>query len=189
MAAYYCAPMSDSPQPLPFPLYVDLRKVFSQKAFFEGSLDPSKFARVAPLLASEQFKVAAELRFLLDRRARRRISGKIKAELSVACQRCLQPLEITLEDDIDLALVSSEEQAAAIDDGVDPWIEADFKLDPAQIVEEQLLLSMPLASYHDRADCAPVGRDASKSTLDTPQEGEANPFAILQTLKGAKSED
>jgi len=181
--------MSDSPQPTSFPLYVDLRKVFSQQAFFEGEIDSSKFARVAPLLASEEFRVTAELRFGLDKRSRRRIGGKIRADLSVECQRCLQPLDITLEDDIDLALVSSEEQAAALDDGLDPWIESEFKLDPAQIVEEQLLLSMPLASYHDKADCSPVETYAGMTTSNTPQSGEDNPFAILQALKGSRSED
>ena len=177
--------MSDSPQPMPFPLYVDLRKVFSQQAFFEGQLDRTSFARVMPLLASEDFSVEASLGFGLDKRARRRISGAIKARLSVECQRCLQPLELTIEDDIDLALVSTEEQAAALDEGIDPWIEPEFKLDPSQIVEEQLLLSMPLASYHEKGACEPPGV-AQAAVSNTKQSVEDNPFAVLKALKDSQ---
>ena len=36
---------------------------------------------------------------------------------------------------------------------MDPWICEDHKLDLAEMVEEQLILCMPLVSYHDSGDC------------------------------------
>jgi len=140
--------MNDSAPFEPFPHYVDARKVFSQKGNFSGELGKEKFDRLPSLLVEGVFSVNAELRFSIGDRGRRMIEGNVDAQVSVACQRCLKPLELTLADDIRLALVQDEEAAEKLDNGIDPWIEAEYRLNPAQIVEEQLLLSMPLAAYH-----------------------------------------
>ena len=50
------------------------------------------------------------------------IEGNVDAQVSVACQRCLKPLELTLADDIRLALVHDEEAAEKLYNGIDPWI-------------------------------------------------------------------
>ena len=179
--------MSDSPSPVSFPRYVDARKVFSQKGFYGGELSRDQLPRLAGLLADGAFYANASLRFELDKRGRKIIEGEVEARLSVACQRCLKPLELRLADDIRLALVIDEAGAERLDDDVEPWIESEFKLDPTLIVEEQLLLSMPLAAYHDKTDCSPevVG---AKEALDFQghKDRKTNPFAALEALKTPK---
>ena len=103
--------MNDSAPFEPFPHYVDARKVFSQKGNFSGELGKEKFDRLPSLLVEGVFSVTAELRFAIGDRGRRMIEGNVDAQVSVACQRCLKPLELTLADDIRLALVQDEEAA------------------------------------------------------------------------------
>ena len=110
------------------------------------------------------------------------IEGAVEAQVSVACQRCLKPLELTLADDIRLALVQDEEAAAKLDGEIEPWIEAEYRLDPANIVEEQLLLAMPLAAYHDQNECQ-IELPSSNADEAVSAERDQNPFAILKELK------
>ena len=174
--------MNDSAPFEPFPHYVDARKVFSQKGNFSGELGKEKFDRLPSLLVEGVFSVNAELRFSIGDRGRRMIEGNVDAQESVACQRCLKPLELTLADDIRLALVQDEEAAEKLDNGIDPWIEAEYRLNPAQIVEEQLLLSMPLAAYHDEKECQ-IELPAPRANGALAAKQDPSPFAILKELK------
>ena len=174
--------MNDSAHFESFPHYVDARKVFSQKGKFAGELSKEKFNRLQALLVEGYFSVSAELHFSIGDRGRKMIEGAVEAQVSVACQRCLKPLELTLVDDIRLALVQDEEAAAKLDGEIEPWIEAEYRLDPANIVEEQLLLAMPLAAYHDQDECQ-IELLSSNADEAPSAEREPNPFAILKELK------
>ncbi len=174
--------MNDSAHFESFPHYVDARKVFSQKGKFAGELSKEKFNRLQALLVEGYFSVSAELHFSIGDRGRKMIEGAVEAQVSVACQRCLKPLELTLVDDIRLALVQDEEAAAKLDGEIEPWIEAEYRLDPANIVEEQLLLAMPLAAYHDQDECQ-IELPSSNADEALSAEREPNPFAILKELK------
>jgi uncharacterized protein len=156
--------------------------VFSQKGKFAGELSKEKFNRLQALLVEGYFSVSAELHFSIGDRGHKMIEGAVEAQVSVACQRCLKPLELTLVDDIRLALVQDEEAAAKLDGEIEPWIEAEYRLDPANIVEEQLLLAMPLAAYHDQDECQ-IELPSSNADEAPSAEREPNPFAILKELK------
>ena len=64
------------------------------------------------------------------------------------CQRCLQPLDLVVEDDINLVLVETEEKAKGLEELYDPWICETYKINLADLVEEQLLLALPIVCLH-----------------------------------------
>lgn len=180
---YHCAPMTDTL----IPDYVDAKKIFTQQAVITGNLPVAKFDRFSDLLANTSGFVEISLKFFLNEDFRRVISGELKADVQVLCQRCLEGTTITLEDRFQLALVESASQADKLSKDLEPWFCTDTKLVLADIVEEQLILAMPIVSYH-KENCtqneflkpgAPK-EDAPKS-LDKPDK--QNPFAILQSLK------
>ena len=78
--------------------------------------------------------------------------------------------------------MQDEEAAEKLDNGIDPWIEAEYRLNPAQIVEEQLLLSMPLAAYHHETECQ-IELPAPKANGALAAKQDPSPFAILKELK------
>ena len=126
-----------------------------------------------------------ELDFSTNDSGQRIISGHISAKVDVICQRCLEPLGIVLEDDIRLALLKDETKISSLDADLDPWICPDNKLDLASLVEEQLMLCMPIVSYHEAADCSSkldytTGRDKSTAS---GTNGVVNPFSVLKSLK------
>lgn len=175
-------PTSDSP----VPPYVDTRKVFQQEGGMSGKLSLDRMPGLLECLASDEGLVTIELRFEVNDSRRRVIRGSLQAKLQVTCQRCLEALAIELQDDIELTLVKDQEAAEALDDKLEPWICEDHKLDIARLAEEQLMLCLPIVSYHPNPDClarlnykAP-GLDA-KAAESEPKD---NPFSVLKALKG-----
>ncbi len=170
----------------PIPAYVDTRKVFLQQDKISGSIDLGKLPRFRDSLANQQGKVAVVLRFSVNESRQRLIKGSLTAEVEVTCQRCLEPLGIQLQDDISLAVLEEEASAAKLDPQFDPWICTDQKLILAELVEEQLMLCMPIVNYHDDKACLDkLNYQQVQHELEgeQPEESADNPFAVLKALK------
>lgn len=174
--------MTDSP----VPAYVDTRKIFLQRGAVAGKIALHRMGRFSELLANHAGFVSVDLEFFKDESGRHRISGRLHAEVAVVCQRCLEPLDIVLDDDIKLAVLKDESQVASLDAEFDPWICSDTKLEISSLVEEQLILCLPIVSLHDTAHCNGISaylRTTSNYEQD-PALGTVNPFEVLKSLKG-----
>lgn len=176
--AYYCAPMADTL----IPEYVDARKIFAHQANIEGIVPVERLTRFCEGLSSNEGQVNVSLGFDFDERHRRIISGKLSTEVSVKCQRCLEPTQITLSDSFRIALVETEEQIDKLPKDLEPWMSLDTKLVLADILEEQLILCMPIVSYHDHV-CYIGQKDAQPANSSGAGPDKPNPFAVLQKLK------
>lgn len=174
--------MSDSA----IPPYVDTRKVFLQDGKLIGSILFSRMPRFEECLLEKDGNVQVELEFSTNKSKQRVIIGKLKTSAPVACQRCLDAVQIDLEDSFTLALIRQESDIAKLEDSLDPWICEDHKLDIAALIEEQLLLCLPIVSTHDDKNClASLGYNEQKDAglSDAVSDSSKNPFAILKTLK------
>lgn len=171
----------------PVPTYVDTRKVFLQLGSIAGFVALERLARFRDCLASETGTVYVELGFGTSETGIRLITGKLKADVTVTCQRCLEPLGIALRDDIRLALLQDETGVADLDKDLDPWICAETKLQLAELIEEQLMLCLPIVSTHDTADCSSRLEHAAGETATdrSNKNGTANPFSVLKSLKNS----
>ena len=168
------------------PAYVDVRKVFDQQAEFYGLVSLERLPRFTDCLATETGEVRAKLRFSVTDTGRRVILGEISVTAEVACQRCLEPVSIELADEIELAVLDDESQLESLEERWDPWIVSDPKIQLASLVEEQLMLCLPLVSYHPDPNCVDaLGYEQPDLDIeaDTEGEGRENPFAVLKTLK------
>jgi uncharacterized protein len=103
--------------------------------------------------------------------------------LPLTCQRCLNPVEVPLSVDRSFLFVHGEDAAAQLDaDSEDDVLALTRALDLRELIEDELLLSMPLVPRHDVCpEPLPVG-DAGDGD---PLEERPNPFAALAALKRA----
>ena len=194
---YYCAPMTDagdsdrSASPVrgtssPLPLYIDIRKAFDLESVFEGCCSFERLPRFAECLASPDGEVSSKLRFGLTGTGRRVITGSVSATVEVVCQRCLEPLSLELADTIQLALVESESQIDSLEAKWDPWMVDGPRISIASLLEEQLMLCMPLVSYHRDERCVKaLEYQRREEPLDDSSGDRAaqNPFEVLKVLK------
>jgi uncharacterized protein len=149
---------------------IDGLKFAHERSQVSGRLSIAALPRLAELgctAAEVSFDVAGDLS------AESRPSLQVRAQgcVEMACQRCLQPLSVPVIVDSELELAESREAAEAAEDEIDRVV-ASRSMDVAALVEDELLLALPMVAVHE--DCRlPAGDDGAKPS----------PFAVLAGLK------
>lgn len=127
-----------------------------------------------------------ELRFGRDRQGRSVVLGRVRARLRLPCQRCLEEVEIPVDAPIALALIRRDDDALELPEHLDPWLVAEDRLNPLDLVEDELLLAVPQVPRHPSGACgAGLSEGDELETADEDAESDAarRPFAILASLK------
>jgi len=106
----------------------------------------------------------------------------VTADLTLQCQRCLAPLVVAVRGESQVFLLESEGDAERAPADVETMIAPDGRLRVAELIEEDLLLALPVAPRHeDAADCAP------RVNVLRPEAAAPDvqrPFAALGELLG-----
>jgi uncharacterized protein len=105
--------------------------------------------------------------------------------LRVTCQRCLQPMVVTLDVRPILRFVHGEDQAQRLDEESDEDVLAlTATLDVRELTEDELILALPLVPRHDTCPRPlPMG-SAAPDADRSPDAGTApHPFAALASLR------
>ncbi len=146
-----------------------------------GRVELSSLARMVDLLADTGGEAAYGFSVTLDEKGRPRIEGGVEASLSLACQRCLQPLTHLVVTETRLIVVSGAQEAEQLGPDWEPLMLDDKRMDITRLVEEELILALPVVARHDVGECsAHPSVTTRKETETVPKE---NPFAVLAELK------
>lgn len=164
------------------PKKVEPRKLVHLGATFEGRVDACDLPMLAEAVHSID-SVSANIAFGIDDRSKMVVDGQIVAEVSLDCQRCLDPLSNQVVNaELHVAVVKDEDQAKDLPGDLDPWIVADSEADLVALIEEELLLSLPVVAYHDfeciDSTMLSAGEEESSSVSE-----KASPFDVLAQLK------
>ena len=120
----------------------------------EGRLDLESMPRLAQSGCS-----AANLGFVLEgeinQRAKPALALSVDGVVRLECQRCLESLELPLHFALQLELARSEAEIAAPDaeDDVDRVL-AGPDMNVAALVEDEVLLALPMVPKHERCNAA-----------------------------------
>ena len=137
----------------------------------EGTLDLSALPRLAGMGCATA-DLSFELHGITDADGRYWLLVSADGTLTLECQRCLGPLAFPLALRGKLLLTASEREIEAADDEIDRVL-AGNAMDVCQIVEDEVLLALPLAPKHERCG----GKREGDET------GRPSPFAKLAELK------
>lgn len=108
------------------------------------------------------------------------------AVVPVTCQRCLQPVEISLVVDRAFRFVADEETAALLDEEAEEEVLAlDAEFDLSALIEDELLMEMPLVPRHEICPTE-VKLEAVDEDFDAALADKPKPFAALAKLRGGK---
>lgn len=139
-----------------------------------GSVPVSELSR----LSDNLFDTAGNLQFGLtgsrDSRHRLRLKMSVAGSIDLQCQRCLGKLVFPVSVQANLLILTDEAggETGEIDD-LD-GVPAAAQTDVWSLVEDEVLLAIPLAPRHAEGDCSPAVKAAG-----TPA---ASPFAVLSKL-------
>jgi len=135
------------------------------------------------LLMESTGSARVDLELGTDDEGYRSITGRITARAMVQCQRCLGPVALDLAADVSLAMVWAEKEIPALPSRYDGIVVGQDPTDPLELVEEELLLALPLVAAHEVGKCS---ADVAETVPDAPVEEERpNPFAVLRGKGGS----
>jgi uncharacterized protein len=109
------------------------------------------------------------------------------AVLPLTCQRCLGPVDVAVAVERSFRFVPDEDMAAAQDDQSEEDVLAlSRSFDLVELVEDELLMEMPLAPRHEVCP-EPVKLAVADEEFEAALGRRENPFAMLGKLKTGKS--
>ncbi len=161
---------------------------------FTAEIDPIQYAKesrhLCVHLPLQQFKrlqeivgcepqpnlIACDLRFTLNEQGVATIKGKFSVEVELQCQRCGHTFTTVLQANCELYPMVTEQQMALLDNAMDVLVTAGEKINIIDIIEDELIVALPMFAKHAEAEC--------QVKLDnTIISGDSNkPFADLANL-------
>ena len=100
--------------------------------------------------------------------------GELAVTLDAVCQRCLEPFRLSLATGLRL-LPTTVEQGVSAGNDFEPWELEDERVCPAEIVEEVLIMAMPLSAMHENSAACKGYEPADEEVQQTTR-----PFAALK---------
>jgi len=104
-----------------------------------------------------------------------------QTQVQLQCQRCLRPMAQPLAVDRRLRFVRDEKEAARLDEESDDDVLAlPPRLDLAALLEDELILALPLVPRHE--ECSPPLHRSDEVAARSEDEAP-HPFAALEALR------
>jgi uncharacterized protein len=181
------------------PRRLDVPRFALEAGVLEGTVLPGDLLRLTQETATP---ATADTPVVIDWQAqgeRRRDAGlgdgvmrpalylRVHACLSLVCQRCLQPAWTVIAVDRHFLFAPDEAQAMRLDEHAhDDVLVAAVDFDLLALIEDELLLALPLAPRHDHC---PQALPVQGSDFDARSTGQPHPFAALAGIGERKRTD
>jgi len=142
-----------------------------------GEVPVAELLRLLDMLENPQGILSYTVQGSVDKQGNHWLDVSVAGQCQLRCQRCLKRLDYPIRIDSRLLLCDQASlDALNEDDEAFDSILADEQLNVLDLLEEEILLSLPIAPRHELGACqARDGENAHK--------GEKNPFAVLANLK------
>lgn len=164
------------------PKVVDPRKLADREVQLTGVIAVSEMKELSSMLVNSSAEVLAELNFSRDQLRIRTIIGSAKATVPIQCQRCLEPVDVEVLANVNLAISYSEEKAKTLPSYYEPLVVEGDDLELLPLIEQELMLNLPIVSYH--SDCSIQTSFGDGNAVATAATEKPNPFSVLASLKG-----
>ena len=163
---------------------VNAIELAGREATLERQLRLSQLPRLVEAGALEGTQVRAQLEFGTFE-GRPSIEVRVEGEVFLACQRCLKPCRCAVDESASLVVVARDTDE--VPGGYEPLLGDPERLSVAGLIEEQVLLGLPLVPTHGTA--AQCGAAAALAAVEAEAvaDEKQRPFANLRKLldKGA----
>lgn len=171
----------------PDPRRLDVAAAAADAMRLEGRWPLAGFERLLDGVTQDgdvHWSVRGEQRALPGARAETWLHLTVQARVWRDCQRCLQPVALDLDLARALRFVADEATAEALDaESEDDVLALPRYLDLHELVEDELLLALPLVPMHESCPQS-LPTSAGFDPGDALAEPAANPFAALAALQG-----
>jgi uncharacterized protein len=168
---------------------LDMRRFAADAGVASGEMAQAALERLAssvlPPLADQpaapvQWQLRGECRPVAGAADEIRLYLKAETTVALSCQRCLQRLSQGLRVERSFLFVRDEDEAARLDEESDDDVLAlPRQLDAVALIEDELILALPLVPRHAVCPEPLLNPDAALADTAPAQ----NPFAVLAQLR------
>src|SRR5712691_10918942 len=158
-------------------LLIHPERINDKPQSFKGTAHLDDLPRLAETLANDDCELRYEVTARLDRQRRKVVSCIIEGFVFLTCQTTLEAFRHAISIDDRLVIVDDESRLPPIEEESDAedYLVADAPLDVLDLIEDAVLLALPMVPRKPGLD---EGRQAG-----TASQSRESPFAKLASLK------
>ena len=171
-------------QKVKIPVTIDPYRTAQKRSSFDGILQLQNLTRLSEQLCNTDGDVAVVIHCGNDEQGLVYIEGEAHCTVQVRCERCGDEMTLNIDSSFAYTPVKGDDSAQEEIPQRYDVIETDEhgEVNLRQLVEDELILALPLFPMHDEGQCDPNKLQMSWGVIE-PEPEKPNPFAILQELK------
>jgi uncharacterized protein len=167
------------------PYLIDPKYLADQPQVFEGIFHPADLERLEDSLANDEGELRYRVAAQLDQQRRKVVSCIIEGFVFLTCQVSLEAFrhDVAIQDR--LVLVDDESQLPPVEaeSETEDHLVADEPLDIRDLVEDAVLLSLPMMPRKPGGGAEGGAKRGPESGGATPVDEKSSPFAVLAGFK------
>ncbi|MGB2360010.1 MAG: YceD family protein [Porticoccaceae bacterium] len=164
------------------PNQIDPRKLALQGNLLEGTVNVADLTRLESSVSAICGPLEASIQFGLDESRAKIAEGQARVPVETVCQRCLDPVRLDLQAKFAVQVIWSEDHLNRVAANYEPWLVVDKLANLNELLEDEILLALPLVNYHPVGEC--TGDTFMEEVEATGDEVALdNPFNVLLQLK------
>jgi len=166
----------------PLPPQVDPRKLADCQAVLDYCVAFADLPRFASALLEPQGTVRMQLSFARDEGKTLILRSLLSTQVVLRCQRCLEPVTLDVQSQCSYALLPPGNDESTVS-AQHELLELAESLALAELIEDELLLALPLVPAHPLGHC----QIPAWNSQEAVSESKPNPFSVLAQLRQENS--
>lgn len=167
------------------PQKVDPFRFAENEIHLEGQMLVSHMDRLRASLCNDTGEIQVSILFDVDEQDIHYMRGQYSAHLMLQCQRCMEPFAYHIAGDFLSGIVHTEEEADQLPKGYDPVIVKEGMLAIQDVIEDELIINLPVVPMHDVKDCK-VKLPLSIESAEIAETSKENPFKVIELLRAKR---
>lgn len=165
------------------PKQIEPHKSAQKRSDYVGVFVAKDMHRLADATADILDDINVEVKFETDAQGLTFFHGKLQTRVSLECQRCNEPFEMSVDVAFCYTPIKEGESIDEIPEAYEP-VELDEhgEINLLALFEDEIILSLPIVPMHDEKLCKVQGNELSYGEIE-PAVKQPNPFAVLKELK------
>jgi len=169
------------------PVEINPFRLIEQRKVLQGTISLQQLPRLLELAMQSEGEFEVQLDFSRSDSQLPQVTGAVKGQVALQCQRCLAPVMVEVDTESVVVLTESETDRRPEEAGHELYIVQNERLFLQDFIEDEILLALPVVPRHEQCELVrPLGETEADAaiTTDTAQADEKeNPFAILKDWK------
>lgn len=167
------------------PQRVDAFRFAENEIRLEGVIPIVDMERLASSLSSDAGQVHVRVQFGKDEQGAPFLRGEYSAHLLLRCQRCMEAFDHEVNGQLLVGIVTSEEEMDRLPKGYDGVIVEDGQLQLRDVIEDDLIVGLPIVPMHSMPDCN-VSLPLEIGSGSKPEPEKENPFKVIELLRSKR---